>query len=349
MRRLLPVVLRAVTALSAVLLVLCAGVVGADVTSAVPPSGAVVLGSDLGIYVVNLDGTGLTRLTRGSHDGEPVWSPDGKWVAFDRLESLEFSVIVMRADGGGKRVLGSGVGPVWSPDSDRVAFADYSSGFTVVKPDGTGQRRFRVGEVSGLSWSPDSTEIAFTPHKDGAVPVSITSLGSGATRKLAVVRGVVGNVAWSPDGADIAIGFSNGIKLVDARSGAVKTLTGNRWDPPDWHAGTPVWSPDAAKLAFLRSGRLGRNRLFTIGRDGGNAHPVLSTACGFSVDAAPPAWTGDSSTLIVARQRSRPGVRHLAHRSRRTWRERAHARVPDRRRVHLPELGRDHDPGSTRP
>ena len=35
------------------------------------------------VYRVNLDGTGLTRLTdNGANDGLPVWSPDGSSIAF---------------------------------------------------------------------------------------------------------------------------------------------------------------------------------------------------------------------------------------------------------------------------
>ncbi len=77
------------------------------------------------IYVVNADGSGRARLTSNdAADSRPSWSPDGSAIAFVRSAGGSPSVLVMRADGSGPRLLaGLGDSPAWSPDGRRIAFS----------------------------------------------------------------------------------------------------------------------------------------------------------------------------------------------------------------------------------
>ena len=52
------------------------------------------------IYIVNADGSGLTRLTTNEvRDGLPAWSPDGRWLAFVTYLENRWSVWAMGVDG----------------------------------------------------------------------------------------------------------------------------------------------------------------------------------------------------------------------------------------------------------
>jgi tRNA A-37 threonylcarbamoyl transferase component Bud32/outer membrane protein assembly factor BamD (BamD/ComL family) len=52
------------------------------------------------IYVVNIDGSGLKRLTRDpANDGLPTWSPDGRHIAFVSDRDGAWAVWIMRPDG----------------------------------------------------------------------------------------------------------------------------------------------------------------------------------------------------------------------------------------------------------
>jgi TolB protein len=57
-------------------------------------------GGRLQIFVMNADGTGVTQLTSGNFtDDDPVWSPDGRQIAFQSTRDGHEEVYVINADG----------------------------------------------------------------------------------------------------------------------------------------------------------------------------------------------------------------------------------------------------------
>ena len=90
------------------------------------------------IHIMNADGSGQQKLTRNpAGEGQPVWSPDGQQIAFERHvggvgNNRNIEIYVMNADGSGQRRLTSNPAfdgwPVWSPDGQRIAFtSDHNS------------------------------------------------------------------------------------------------------------------------------------------------------------------------------------------------------------------------------
>jgi Tol biopolymer transport system component len=85
------------------------------------------------IYVVDVRGGGLRRLTNGSAmDDTPAWSPDGRWIAF----SSRGDIYLMRGNGMHVRRVVSCVqprcewanAPTWSPDGEAIAFQESIDG-----------------------------------------------------------------------------------------------------------------------------------------------------------------------------------------------------------------------------
>lgn len=84
------------------------------------------------IWVVNEDGTGLERLTTEGVDMEPVWSPDGRMIAFLSTRESYFSIYVMNAEGTGVKRLAPPTdlasSPRWSPGGKWIAFIGAAGG-----------------------------------------------------------------------------------------------------------------------------------------------------------------------------------------------------------------------------
>ena len=133
------------------------------------------------IYVMNVDGSGVTRLTdHDAGDGYPSWSPDGQRIAFtserDRSEGDGSSdIYVMNADGSGVTRLTDFIAysPSWSPDGQRIAFVSNrdrgNSDIYVMNADGSGVTRLTDHDAAdgSPSWSPDGQRIAFVSSRDG--------------------------------------------------------------------------------------------------------------------------------------------------------------------------------------
>jgi Tol biopolymer transport system component len=88
------------------------------------------VGSRSFIDIVNADGSGRTRLTRGGSEYEPRWSKDGSKIAYADFSSGLGHIVVMNADGTSPTRLTSfpkrvDYDPSWSPDGTKIAFAGY--------------------------------------------------------------------------------------------------------------------------------------------------------------------------------------------------------------------------------
>jgi tricorn protease len=107
------------------------------------------------------------------HERSPVWSPDGRWIAYFSDESGEYQMHIQSQDGKGdvRRFKLPGAGyyefPAWSPDSQKIAYVDNARTlYWIDVKTGVSKKvgsDMLYGPVKTLipTWSPDSKWIAY--------------------------------------------------------------------------------------------------------------------------------------------------------------------------------------------
>jgi len=250
------------------------------------------LGACYDIWVMDLDGTGLTQLTGVDAyercNETPYWSPDGSKIAFvsSRHPELGWDAYVINVDGSG--VVNVSNNPSadngtyndlvdgWSPDGRVVlsSFRDGTQRTYLVNADGSGlEPLFGSGDYLFPQWSPDGSRVLASSDREGNWELYVMNAdGSGAANLTGDPGydgiGGWGSSAWSPDGsmiafysrrtgdAEIFVVHSDGTGLVDVSD-----------DPgEDEFDG---WSPDGTKILFS-SDRNGDLELYLVDADGGN-------------------------------------------------------------------------------
>jgi tricorn protease len=129
----------------------------------------------------------LTK-TSNAHERDAVWSPDGKWIAYNSDVTGENELYVRAQDGKGDSVqLTNGADTYfyaakWSPDSKKLLWADRLQRLRyvdVASKTVTQVDQDKYGEIEVFNWSPDSQWITWgRPEENGLSRVYLYSLAS---------------------------------------------------------------------------------------------------------------------------------------------------------------------------
>jgi dipeptidyl aminopeptidase/acylaminoacyl peptidase len=165
------------------------------------------------IWIVDIAGTRVRELTHGNwRDSSPVWSPDGKRIAFlsDRDGTDQIHVLWL--------------------DTREVA-----------------QLTHLERAPEGLVWSPDGKMLAFTtflPDKKPILDVELPRFPEGA--KLAEPAVIVDRLSWARDGrGPVPKGYSH-VFILDAQLGG----TPRQVTYGDYSHNDPQWSRDGKRIYF---------------------------------------------------------------------------------------------------
>jgi len=241
-------------------------------------------GPNFSIYVKPVGTEGSLRLTsqRDAIDFNPVWSPDGGYIAFCRIKKGNTGIYIVPALGGPERKLRD---THWEQRDIEQYFWYFGR----------------------LSWSLDGRLLAFSDRPSSNAPSSIyfLSLDSLGVRKL-TSAGWPGdyNPAFSPDGQSLA--FNRGSQGVTS----IYTLPVAGGDERLLISGSQLgwglaWTPDSREIVFGRAGWLARSAgLWKISAHGGEPERLQ-----FAEEGTEPSIRGNR--LGYARQQMNLTIRRM--------------------------------------
>ena len=239
----------------------------------------------------------------------PRWSPDGRWIAFQRGDSIRFDVFAVPATGGDPRQLTHEndmiSGFAWLPDSTGIVYSSSRGGTMPYLPTlGLWQVTLRDGSVRRVT-SGETSYVSPDISKSGAILVGRMKLqtdiwkfpvdglpADNVRRGVRLTRqtGQVLTPTAGPGDKEVAFLFDSGghanLWIVNTESGGLRQITHER--DPNIALGVPVWSPHGGAIAFVSSrGNQGLTfGVWLVDSDGSNMRNIANPGLG-------PAWSPD--------------------------------------------------------
>lgn len=232
---------------------------------------------DFDIFLSDLAGNELALTDNDRDDYRPVFSPDGKRLAYHTYTSA-WQVFVIDLDANAtwnlSELVGEGSFPSWSPDGTRIAFHSNrnSNQYDILIADADGENlerlTFSPTDDFGPAWSPDGTRIAFHRTLAGNVEeIFVVNVQTGAEQQLTFLGGQSQFPVWSPDGSTVIFqSIANGfwqIIGVDIESNEVIPIT-----DADFGSFYGGWSTNGDWVIYhAKTGTVNRD-LFMVRSDG---------------------------------------------------------------------------------
>jgi serine/threonine protein kinase/Tol biopolymer transport system component len=277
-----------------------------------------LLDGNIQLVTASLDGTGLQVLARSSagYHRNPRWSPDERWIAFQRGDGLRFDIFVIASRGGETRKITDDrniiSGLTWLPDSSGVIYAS-SRGSTV--PYLPPLALWRVGLDAGAPRQITPADVWYEQpdvHRSGLLAAATMRMrfdlwefpfgnapadNVGRARQLTRQTGQVLTPTGAPDGNEIAFlsdsGGHGNLWVMSRQTGQLRQIT--FVNDPAVTVGVPVWSPDGRSIAFVSSqGHTGFDfGVWLVNPDGTDLRNLVKQGLGM-------AWSPDGRWVYYA-------------------------------------------------
>jgi len=238
----------------------------------------------------------FTEISPGHNDSNPIWSPSGQLIAFERSIGDKREIIVARADGSVVQKIycrlsdgeddmqfflpgiiddvSYNAGLSWSPAEGSLVFMSNggSGNYDLyLVPELGAESTIRLTEHSEKDshphWSPVANRLVFVSGRTGSAEIYTMDLTSRVVTQLTQGEKTYLYPQWSPDGKKIVMIYGSNenhdVHLIEDINQPTKTLRAlTTWSYDDLR---PVWSPDGAQIAFYSNYNLANNpKLWSI-------------------------------------------------------------------------------------
>src|SRR5687767_1685424 len=251
-------------------------------------------GATYELQIADADGERAQYLLRSNEPIiSPVWSPEGRRIAYVSFESKKPIVYVHHLSENKRQVIasfkGSNSAPAWSPDGKTLAVVlsvEGGSQIYLINSDGSGPRR-RISNSASIDTEPryssDGKWLYFTSDRGGSPQIYRMNAAGGEAERVTFEGGYNVSPRPSPDGRVLAYVTRNGgrfqVALLDLSNRQVQVITDSDRDE------SPSFAPNG-RMILLATVTGGRGVLAAVSADG-RIRQRLPYAGG---DVREPAW-----------------------------------------------------------
>jgi dipeptidyl aminopeptidase/acylaminoacyl peptidase len=218
------------------------------------------------LWVLDVASGKSTRIGgEGDASGGPVWSPDGRWIAYDGAVEGKHGLAIVHPDGSGATFLaeasgtnaalpGQGADVTWSPDSKQIAFISATPGPETADASGDPM------VITRYLYKPDAGEGMTHFNDNRRLHIFTVDVASKSVKQMTTGNNYEHSIDWSPRGDEIVFVsdrspetdqfFNYDLFALKVGDGSIRRITATENAEYD-----PKWSPDGKMIAFRATKR----------------------------------------------------------------------------------------------
>ena len=271
------------------------------------------------LWVMDLATEKSVRLGGDNPGGGPLWSSDGKWIAFRGTDSDKHGLLIARPDGSDTTFLapladtnsplpGRGKDVAWSPDGKQIAFVSSTPG------EGAAEANGDPIVITRYLYKPTAGEGLTRFNDNRRLHIFAVEIATKQVRQLTQGNYDEHSIDWSPDGKQLVFAsnrepnqdefFNYDLFTLQLADNSIHRLTATEYCEYD-----PLWSPDGKMIVYRGTHRgltdrettMEDTHVWLMDADGGNRREI-----GNVIDnrQGAPQWSPDGSAVYFSLQKS---------------------------------------------